>query len=148
MITSNIEHGLSQDLVLKKLLKGDKVQIRSVGKVEFKIACMIIYYTILGVMGLVVTRSIGSIVHGLRDYILCESGGQSDCVLNGSSSINANRAIVTTVYVMISLIPVLALFLSFSPQACRRQSGRETSTNIAAHSMSAYRIQRGNTIRI
>ena len=118
--------------MLKKILKGKKVQVLMVGKAQLKIACMIIYYTLVGVMGLVIftfnEANTGNLdIH--RDYILCESGGRSDCVLDLGINSDVNTAITTITYVMISFLPVLAIFFSFNPQTCTGSRGRERSTS-------------------
>ena len=102
-----------------------------VAKAQLKIGCMIIYYTILGVMGLVIftiNEASSSNIDGLRDYILCESGGQSDCVLDLGISADANSAISIIIYIMLSLLPVLAILLSFSRK--KQQRRERTSSNL------------------
>ena len=119
--------------MLKKILKGKKVQVLMVGKAQLKIACMIIYYTLVGVMGLVIfTFNIEANIANQdihRDYILCESGGRSDCVLDLGINSDVNSAITTIIYVMLSFLPVLAIFFSFNPQICTGSRGKERSTS-------------------
>jgi hypothetical protein len=92
-------------------------------------------------MGLVIftyNEASSSSIVGLRDYILCESGGQSDCVLDLGINADINTAISTITYIMISLPPVLAILFSFNPKAYtgkRRQARSARSTMISKMSM-------------
>ena len=111
-----------QELVLKKLLTGRPVRVEMVAKVQLKIACMIAYYTLLGVISLVLftyTEVNPGYQEGIREHILCESGGQSDCVIDLGISYNVISATSIIIFVMLSFLPVFAILFSYDPKNSR-----------------------------
>ena len=108
--------------MLKKLLEKRKVQVDAAVKAQLKIGCMIMYYTLLGVFSLVLftyTEANTGYQEGIREHILCESGGQSDCVLDLGISNNVISATSVIIYVMLSFLPVFAILFSYNPKSCR-----------------------------
>jgi hypothetical protein len=122
---------LVQEFVLIKLLTGTKVSITSTRKAHLKISIITIYYTLVGVVGLVsYTIQTASAVTVDRTvlYALCESRGQSDCRENlGSGDGDAS----TVAIVMLFLLPVVVILFNCNPQACCTCSRRRgTSSSI------------------
>ena len=100
--------------------------VSKVWKAQLKISVIIIYYTLIGVLGLATytySRRNGIDQESLTEYLLCESGGQSDCVLDSGNGIL--EALGTTFVVTISFLPVLAILFSCDPQACRRKKAAD-----------------------
>lgn len=117
-----------QELILKNWLAKSKV--RKAWKAHFKISTIVIYYTLLGVVGLIgYTYQSASNIYQERiaEYILCESGGQSsDCVLDIGLNSDVVGVLSTAVFVMVSFLPELAIIFSCDPQACRKKDKRAT----------------------
>lgn len=123
-----------------------KTKVGKIWKAQFKISAIIIYYTLVGVMGLATYtyfEANETFQENFTEYILCESGGQSsDCVLN--LNVGILDALGTTVVVMVSFLPVLAILFSCDPQACRRKNARDlemSTTTTLTRSMAASAIR-------
>ena len=109
--------------MLKKLIAGKKIS--EVGKAEIKIAMVLIYYTFVGVMGLVsftVSDRQDHIIAGrIMTLIICESTGTQVCDVNMDSQRSIEVLSVVSI-VMTSFLPVIAVLFSFDLKACRKKS--------------------------
>ncbi len=108
---------------MKKLLA--KKKVGKVGTAQLKITGILIYYTILGVMGLVAsTMSFTSYStktrEGIAQYLFCENSGSSDCVLD-SAAIGPVGILSIVVTVLFSFLPVVAILVSCDPRACKKK---------------------------
>ena len=104
-----------QEFVLKKLLARKKVG--NVGKAEIKITAIIIYYVLVGVMGLAAyTYFMRFNTDAISQYIVCQSSGKESCQEEFSISKNDTFFMAAPI-VMISLIPVVAILFSCDPKA-------------------------------
>ena len=95
-------------------------EVGKIGKSELKISILTIYYTVVGIMGLVsYTILSASDIHrdGIIDYIVCESRGPSDCTLQNFGVIN--EMATTAAIAMIFFIPVVAILFNCKPEACK-----------------------------
>ena len=109
-----------QEFVLKKLLNGSKV--KNVGKAEFKTTTLLVYHTLLGLIGVVTFTSL--LVDSSRAefgaFINCEATGNSNCrqLLTNDSLYN----LITVAISLVSFAPVLT-FLIFvcDVQALRKK---------------------------
>lgn len=104
---------------MKKLLA--KKKVGRVGTAHFKITAVLIYYTVLGVVGLSTATSsftTYSTSANIVEYLACESRGMADCVFN-STFHTSTLAIV--VVVLFSFLPVVAILFSCDPRTCRRK---------------------------
>lgn len=114
-------HCFFQEFVLKKLVARKK--IGKVGKAQIKISIILIYYTVLGVVGLVSLTYFEVKIfnsEGLREFFLCESLGNPDCFLDVAPIKNI-KALSVSVIVMLSFLPVIVLIFSFDYQACKKK---------------------------
>ena len=102
-----------QEFVLKKLLARKKVG--NVGKAEIKITAIIIYYVLVGVMGLV-NFIMRFNTDAISQYIVCQSSGKESCQEEFNISKN-DILIMAAPAVMVSLIPVVAILFSCDPKA-------------------------------
>jgi hypothetical protein len=112
---------LCKEFVIKKLLAHKEVG--GVGAAQLKITAVLIYYTVLGVMGMTTaTVSLTSYAASTNtvEYLLCESMGMSDCTFD-SGFLNINSLAVVVV-VLFSLLPVVAIFFTCDPRVCRRKT--------------------------
>jgi hypothetical protein len=101
-----------------KLLTGTMVSMTSARKAHLKISVITIYYTLVGVVGLVsytIQSASGVTVDRTVQYALCESRGQSDCRENLGSA-NGSASIVA--FVMLFFLPVVVILFNCNPQAC------------------------------
>lgn len=114
--------------MIKKLLaKKRKVKFATA---QLKVTVILVYYTILGVMGL--TTSTVSFTSYARtananivEYLECESTGvmtestgmMADCTFD-SPLLSSTLTVVVSV--MISFLPVVAIVFSCNPRTCRR----------------------------
>ena len=111
--------------MLKKLLARKKMV--NVGKGELKIAFVIIYSIIVGVMGLVVyimahLVRVGSTPSNFEKYLICESAGTSaDCSLDMTIP---NLILVT--HILVSLLPVVMLLFVCDLHAFKRKLTSKT----------------------
>ena len=117
-----------QEFVLKKLLA--RKRVAKVGTAQLKITAVLIYYTVIGVMGLVTaTLSFTSYAtkstrEAITQYILCENSGESDCKLDSAIVSNVGNLSVAVI-VLFSFLPVVAILFSCDPRACRRKAKTE-----------------------
>ena len=113
---------LLQEFVLNKLLSGRKVT--NVGKAQVKITALIVYVTIVGVVGLVTkTRLVltyDAYGEDLTENILCLTVGGSDCTLD-QTPFNTVTTLVTTFLFLLSFIPMMVIFLICDPMAFKRK---------------------------
>ena len=113
----------SQEFTLKRLFRRSHNRNVQAWKAQVKIACIVIYYILLGVMGLVIytyTEANNTYQESITKFILCKSTGQSDCTLDFSIDDDVLAGMVTTIYLMIALIPVVAILFSCNPQKCKK----------------------------
>ena len=106
-----------QEFVLKKMLA--RKEAINVGKGEVKIAVMISYFIILGVMGWVVTIRTTSIFSStdFQEYLICESSGKTaNCTM--AASIVALYIIIT--FIILSFVPVMSLLMTFDPHVFKK----------------------------
>ena len=110
--------------MLKKLLARNKVS--SVGKAEFKITMITLYYIVHGVIGLV---SYGNRnVMDFASYVICESSGNHlDCDDDLTRALD-RIGLQTVVMVMISLLPVVVLVFTCDPNLCKKMKGKATNS--------------------
>ena len=90
-----------------------------VGTAQLKITVILIYYTVVGVMGLTtstVSFTSYAATTDIAEYVACESRGMADCTYD-SPLLSSTLALV--VVVLISFLPVVAIVFSCSPRACR-----------------------------
>lgn len=106
-----------QEFVLKKLHPRNKAR-----KAQIKITVIAVYYILYGIAGLVGYTYFGVNVTRLdnrMDYITCESHGTpNNCTLD-ASVLNIKDGFSVISSLMLTLMPMVALFFSFSPQACK-----------------------------
>ena len=119
--------------MLKKLLARTKVG--KAAKAQLKITGIIIYYTLVGIMGLVTFtfyEAINTYRESAAAYILCESGGLSNC----DSDLGINVVYLLSVFVImfISFLPVMTILFSCDPNAYKKKklSDKRTRTTSAA----------------
>lgn len=114
--------------MLKKMLTGREVT--NVGKAEIKITVLFIYYTLLGVMGLVAYTYLITDTFGqdIAEFIVCESTGT---LTNGQKDLGTFKTLLTLVtvnIVMVSFIPVLVVLIFscevqvFKRNCCRKDT--------------------------
>jgi hypothetical protein len=96
-----------------------------------KIAVVIIYSIIVGTFTLTtyIRAQLSRIAEQreLEEYLICESRGESaDCVQND------NNSTILTIFsvIVVSLLPVIVFFVTFSPKAfkCKSRTAATTST--------------------
>ena len=105
--------------MLKKLLA--KKKVGGVCTAHLKITAVLIYYTVLGVMGLsTATSSLTNYAAStdIVEYLACESRGMADCMFNSTFH---SSTLAVVVVVLFSLLPVVAILFSCDPRACRRK---------------------------
>ena len=119
----SIHRHLLQEFVLKKLLA--KKRVVNIGKGEVKIAVLIAFYILLGVIGLAIhTRNDflkdGTRQRDLEEFLICESDGSSNCVLK----ISTHEILVIVVNVLLGFLPVGAILINCDLKACRKRKGK------------------------
>ena len=131
-----------QELVLKKLLA--KKKVGKVAKAQLKITAIIIYYTILGVVGLVAYtyfEAADTIKKGVTEYILCESVGVSDvsdCALEEETV--ALEILAASVVMMLGFLPVMIVIFSCDPKAYKRKAKKPNNKNFTRSKTSSTQI--------
>ena len=106
-----------QEFVLKKLLARKKAI--NVGKGEVKIALMISYFSLLGVMGSVVAIRTNSIFSStdFQEYLICESSGKAaNCTMTASIV----GLYITITFIILSFVPVMSLLMIFDPRVFKK----------------------------
>ena len=125
---STINFFIMQEFVLKKLIARKKVG--RVGKAEVKMAVIVLYYIIMGVLGLVTFTYYEVKTKGNRESLaelfLCESTGNLDCNVD-LQNIEMFSVLAVAVVVMLASSPVIAVIFSFDPKSCRRDKQSLTS---------------------
>lgn len=108
-----------QEFVLKKLILGKKVI--NVTKGEVKIIFLVIYSTILGVMGLVIHSRVDLLRNDtdFEEYLLCGTSGRLDCVLPEEA--NEISIISVSVTALLGFYPALGYLLNVDHGACKRK---------------------------
>ena len=108
-------------------------KINKIGAAQLKIIAILVYYTALGVMGLItVTSSFTSYAatdnEEITAYLACESRGMSNCTFD-PSILSSDLTVV--VMVLFSFLPVVAILFTCNPRICRKkrkvQSSKKTS---------------------
>lgn len=126
--------------MLKKLLARKKVG--KAAKAQLKITGIIIYYTFVGVMGLVTfTYYEASYAHreSVAEYILCESGGlSSDCVFD--VGIDVVFVLSVFVIILVSFLPVMTLLFSCDPNAFKKKTLNNKRKEFTGTSSAGSRI--------
>ena len=92
-------------------------KVGNVGKAEIKITAIIIYYLLVGVMGLVTFtyfRRYNS--DAFLQYIVCQSNGKESCQEESRISNNEIFAVGASI-VVISFLPVVVILFNCDPQA-------------------------------
>lgn len=131
----------SKEFVLKKLMA--RKTVPKVGKAQVKITFIIIYYVLVGVMGLVTFtyyRASSTYRETIVEYILCEISGMQDCILDLGVIYDIISALTTTVIMMISLLPVMAILFSCNPQACKKKTLADKRANFVRSSTATSQI--------
>ena len=119
-----------QEFILKKLLARKKVG--NVGKAEIKITAIIIYYVLIGVMGLATTTYFERYnTDAISQYIVCQSSGMESCqeVLHIRS--NDEIFAVAASIVVLSFLPVVVILFNCDPKAFKTKF--KTMCGIATH---------------
>ncbi len=115
---------IMQEFVLKKLVAGKKVG--KVGKAEIKMAVIVLYYIVVGVLSLITFTYFEVKAKANRESLfelfLCESMGNLDCDID-LESIDTFDVLAVLVIVMVALFPVIAVLFSFDPKTCRKTKG-------------------------
>ena len=108
--------------MLKRLKAGKEVM----RKAEIKIAIIIVYYTLTGVIGLAAfTHNFNAVnimdtSERLRNLFLCESTGAQDCTdVNLVDSITSIRNFFLVASIMVKLLSVVAVVFSLDPTALK-----------------------------
>ena len=111
--------------MLKKIVARKKVG--KVGMAEIKIMLIIMYYIVVGVMGLIsfTYHEVKTISNRerLEELILCESRGNKKCVVN-LVTIDNIRNLSVVVVVMVAFLPIVAILFTFNPKACQKKPGK------------------------
>ncbi len=117
-----------------------KKKVRKVGVAQLKTAFIVIYYIIIGVSGMVVytDSSTGSPYERIRDFVECENSGASECVLEGGLTL-ATDIISTTIFVIISLLPVVAILFTCDPKVFKKKSDLKGGTRPITFAMANTR---------
>ncbi len=114
-----------QEFVLKKLIAGKKVS--KVGRAEVKMAVIVSYYIIVGVLCLYTFTyfevKAKANRDGLAELFLCESNGNSDCGDIDIDSVNILNVQAVAAIVMIAFFPVVALLFSYDTKTYRKIRG-------------------------
>jgi hypothetical protein len=125
-----------QEFVLKKLLARKKVV--NVGKGELKIMGLIIYYLVLGVIGLAVFGTSDNI-SALEPFLNCQATSERDCVFE--TPIQYILSIV--VEVLLALFPVATILASCNPKAIKMRL--KSKKILASKGSASARSSRYNT---
>ena len=131
-----------QQFVLKKLLARKTIG-KGVGPAQLKIMLIIIYYTLVGVMGLV--SSVVSFTYyesktnqeAIVAYLLCESSGRLDCRLEPGTLVESVGRLSVSVIVLLCFLPVVAIFITCNMQTCRKRKAKlekRTSASVLVQS--------------
>lgn len=92
---------------------------------QLKITAVLIYYTVLGVMGLstasVSFTGYAAETENIVQYLACENSGMSDCVFD-STFLSGAGTLAVVVIVLISFLPLVAILFSCDPRACKKKS--------------------------
>lgn len=108
-----------QEFVIKNLAAGKKM-IKA-GKAELKIMITFVYYIIMGVISHV--SYFANTQDDIQLLILCESTGNRECNVD-LSAYNRSRILNIVAFVMVTLLPVVAILFNFDPKACTRKRSR------------------------
>ena len=105
--------------MLKKLLSRKKVG--KAGKAEIKISFILIYYVVIGVLGLVTLTYLEaeSAISELANFFICEGLHLANC--SKHLDINAFEELSIVIIVMLSLLPVVALIFSCNIQTIKKK---------------------------
>lgn len=103
----------------------------NVGIAQLKITAILIYYTVLGVMGLT-TASVSFTSYeaktmdreNIAQYIACENSGMSDCVYD-STFLSDVGTLAVVVVLLFSFLPVVAILFSCDPRTCKKKPKTE-----------------------
>ena len=125
--------------MLKKLLARTKVG--KAAKAQLKITGIIIYYTLVGVMGLVTFtyyEASNTYRESAAAYILCESGGLSNC----DSDLGIDVVYLLSVFVVmfISFLPVMTILFSCDPNAYKKKTQNNKRREFTRTTSAASRI--------
>lgn len=94
-----------------------------IGKAQLKITTIVVYYTILGVVGLAsyTYYDVGeSYQRRIAEYVLCESSGVSNCEL---VELGVEATFLSTLILsMISFLPVVSIIFTFDPKAYKKNA--------------------------
>ena len=133
--------------MLKKLIAGKKVG--KVGKAEVKMAVIVSYYIIVGVVSLYAFTffevKAKANRESLAELLLCESVGNLDCGDINLDSIDSLNVQAVAVIVMIAFFPVVALLFSFDTKIVRKVRGSMTISRRSSTKTSS--IRKTSTIR-
>ena len=98
-----------------KLLTGKKAE--NLGRVEFKIIFVTIYYVIFGALGMVAPTHVGERTpDSMQNFMLCISQGNTDCVLD-----RGVQNLLTAVTVLWCLWPLVILIFSLNPKSLKEK---------------------------
>ena len=103
-------------------------------KAQIKIAIIIIYYTLTGVIGLVAFTHnfhiilIMDISERLRELFLCESTGTQDCTDVNLDSFTSIRNFTLAASTMVAFSSVVAVAFSFDPMALKTRLHKYKNT--------------------
>ena len=104
--------------MLKKMLA--KKDVRSVGKAEFKVMVIIIFYAFFGIMGLASTVYLNQNVafkNSVAAHIDCEIRGMPDCLQVVDAKTNRIvSALLSTAFSSLLLWPVIIIIFTIDPE--------------------------------
>ena len=103
----------------KKLATGKKES--TVGKVEIKIIVVIVYFTLMGVMGLMSISfyEFNNISNRLEEAFLCENSEEEECDYE-NDSFSAFAVLSVVAFALFAFAPVVAILFSFKREAFRK----------------------------
>ena len=123
---NNVACNHVQEFVIKKLTAKKKVG-SGVGKAEIKMAVIVLYYIIVGLMSQITFTYFEVKAKANRDSLqelfLCESLGNPECDIN-LGNINALNILSIVTVILVNFLPVVVLLFSFHPKA---RKGRKKS---------------------
>ena len=106
-----------------KVNRADRAEIKRAGRAEMKIAMVIIYYTLTGIVGLVaftyfdlMVNTTSTISDHLGELFLCESTGTQDCSNVDLGTSNILKTISVIANVMITFSSLVVFLFSFNPK--------------------------------
>ena len=114
-----------QAFVIKELIAGKKVS--RVGKAEVKIMIVFIYYTLVGVSGLISSTyaQYSDVGSRIQELFICESTGDRDCSDIDLDTFQRLGTLSVVNIIILYFSPVIAVLISINPKSyCAKKSRR------------------------